>query len=242
MIVIPDVHGRSFWRQAFNEYLGKEHILFLGDYLDPYAYEGITPADAFMVFHEIIDLKKEHPDDITLLLGNHDLHYLNPEMEGGRLDYRRREQIIEDITVNANIFRIAESTTIGGKNYLFTHAGVRADWLQAHQEELGNPEPAEIAERLNSMWLDTGKRPLLLRMMGDVSYSRWGNRPYGSPVWNDVDDLATDHEEIPGYIQVFGHTQQMSKPVICDYYMCLDVRSAFRLGEELSMLAPRAIS
>ena len=144
MIVIPDVHGRSFWCQAFNEYLGKEHILFLGDYLDPYAYEGITPA--------------------------------------------------------------------------------------------------EIAERLNSMWLDTGKRPLLLRMMGDVSYSRWGNRPYGSPVWNDVDDLATDHEEVPGYIQVFGHTQQMSKPVICDYYMCLDVRSAFRLGEELSMLAPRAIS
>lgn len=92
------------------------------------------------------------------------------------------------------------------------------------------------------MWLDTGKRPLLLRMMGDVPYSRWGNRPYGSPVWNDVDDLATDHEEAPGYIQVFGHTQQMSKPVICDYYMCSDVRCAFRLGEELSMLAPRAIS
>lgn len=242
MIVIPDVHGRSFWRQAFNEYLGKEHILFLGDYLDPYAYEGITTADAFKVFHEIIDLKKEHPDDITLLLGNHDLHYLNSEMEGGRLDYRRREQIIEDITVNAVLFRIAESATLGGKNYLFTHAGVRADWLQAHQEELGNPESTEIAERLNSMWLDTGKRPLLLRMMGDVPYSRWGNRPYGSPVWNDVDDLATDHEEVPGYIQVFGHTQQMSKPVICDYYMCLDVRCAFRLGEELSMLAPRAIS
>ena len=47
MIVIPDVHGRTFWRQAVNEYLGKEHILFLGDYLDPYTYEGITPTDAY---------------------------------------------------------------------------------------------------------------------------------------------------------------------------------------------------
>lgn len=107
MIVIPDVHGRPFWRKAVNEYLGKEPILFLGDYLDPYAYEGITPADAYQLFHEIIDLKKAHPDDITLLLGNHDLHYLNPDMEGGRLDYKRREQIIKDITDNAELFRIA---------------------------------------------------------------------------------------------------------------------------------------
>ena len=53
MIIIPDVHGRTFWRQAVNDYLGKEHILFLGDYLDPYAYEGITSAGAYKVFHEI---------------------------------------------------------------------------------------------------------------------------------------------------------------------------------------------
>lgn len=232
MIVIPDVHGRTFWRQAVNEYLGKEHILFLGDYLDPYTYEGITPTDAYKVFHEIIELKKDHPEDITLLLGNHDLHYLNPDMEGGRLDYQRREQIIKDITDNADLFRIAESTAIGGKNYLFTHAGVRAAWLQAHREELGNPESADIAERLNSMWLDIGMRPLLLQMMGDIPYSRWGNRPYGSPVWNDVDDMATDHEEVPGFVQVFGHTQQMSQPVICDYYMCLDVRCAFGFNDD----------
>lgn len=231
MIIIPDVHGRAFWRQTVQEYLGKEHILFLGDYMDPYAYEGITPEDAYKVFIEIVELKKKHPDNITLLLGNHDLHYLNPDMEGGRLDYKRREQIIKDITDNAELFRIAESATIGGKNYLFTHAGLREAWLQAHREELGNPEPKDITECLNSMWLDIDKRPSLLGMMGDVSYSRWGNRPYGSPVWNDVDDLATDQEEVPGFIQVFGHTQQEDKPVICDYYMCLDVRCAFRLSD-----------
>ena len=41
MIIIPDVHGRTFWRQTVQEYLGKEHILFLGDYpLDYYATGG----------------------------------------------------------------------------------------------------------------------------------------------------------------------------------------------------------
>lgn len=232
MIVIPDVHGRTFWRKAVNDYLGKEPILFLGDYLDPYAYEGITPADAYEVFHEIIDLKKAHPDDITLLLGNHDLHYLNPDMEGGRLDYKRREQIINDITNNAELFRIAKSATIGGKNYMFTHAGVKKGWLQVYKDVLGNPNPDEIADRLNTLWLDSSKRPHWLNMMAEIPYIRWGNSPYGSPVWNDVDDLATDREEVPGFVQVFGHTQQMSKPVICDYYMCLDLRCAFRLIDD----------
>ena len=32
MMVIPDVHGRTFWRKAVKDYLGKEPILFLGYY------------------------------------------------------------------------------------------------------------------------------------------------------------------------------------------------------------------
>ena len=166
------------------------------------------------------------------MLGNHDLHYLNHDMEGDRLDYKRREQIINDITDNAEFFRIAESAAIGGKNYLFTHAGVKKGWLQVYQDVLGNPNPDEIADRLNTLWLDSSKRPQLLNMMADIPYIRWGNSPYGSPVWNDVRDMVDGQQEIPGFVQVFGHTQQMSQPVICDYYMCLDVRCAFRLNDD----------
>ena len=168
MIIIPDVHGRSFWRKAINDYLGKEPIIFLGDYLDPYPYEGITPAEAFKVFHEIIDIKKTSLEAVTLLLGNHDLHYLNAAMEGGRLDYSRKDLIINVITENSSLFRIAASATIGNKIYLFTHAGVKEGWLQKHKEELGNPTSAEIVNRLNAMWLDTNQRPLLLQMLADV--------------------------------------------------------------------------
>ena len=229
MIIIPDVHGRTFWRKAVKEYMGDEPILFLGDYLDPYAYEEITPADAFEVFHEIMDIKKSNPEAVTLLLGNHDLHYLNSVMEGGRLDYTRKNQIIMDITCNASFFQIAASATIGSKKYLFTHAGVKGGWLQKHKEELGNPTSGDLADCLNSLWLDIDRRPLLLEMLADVPYSRWGSSLYGSPVWNDADDIDDTQEEVPGYVQVFGHTQQASKPVIGQHFMCLDVRCAFRL-------------
>ena len=238
MIVIPDVHGRVFWRQAVNDYLGKEPIIFLGDYLDPYDYEGITPIDAYQVFWEIISLKKYHVGDITLLLGNHDLHYLNSAMEGGRMDCIRHEQIVKDITENADLFRIAETATIGGKNYLFTHAGMKRGWILMYQNILGNPAPVEIVDRLNSLWLDSYKRPLLLNMLADIPYSRWGNSPYGSPVWNDVGDMVDNLEEVLGFVQVFGHTQQSTKPVIKEHYMCLDVRCAFRLSVELTLPVP----
>ena len=38
IIIIPDVHGRTFWREAIEKYRNKENtqIIFLGDYLDPY--------------------------------------------------------------------------------------------------------------------------------------------------------------------------------------------------------------
>ena len=178
-----------------------------------------------------MDIKKSNQEAVTLLLGNHDLHYLNSAMEGGRLDYTRKEQIIKDITGNASIFQIAASATIGSKKYLFTHAGVKGGWLQKHKDELGNPTSGDLADCLNSLWLDIDRRPLLLEMLADVPYSRWGNSLYGSPVWNDVDDIDDTREEVPGYVQVFGHTQQASKPVIGQHFMCLDVRCAFRLSD-----------
>lgn len=45
VIVIPDVHGRSFWKNAIEKH-PETPIVFLGDYLNPYKSEGIT-ADEF---------------------------------------------------------------------------------------------------------------------------------------------------------------------------------------------------
>ena len=61
-IIIPDVHGRPFWRTAVKGQEG-EKIIFLGDYVDPYDWEGILPGEAFKELKDIIEFKKEHPDE-----------------------------------------------------------------------------------------------------------------------------------------------------------------------------------
>ena len=58
LIIIPDVHGREFWRKAAYENPDGE-FLFLGDYLDPYELEGISEAEAFRGLEDIIGFKKE---------------------------------------------------------------------------------------------------------------------------------------------------------------------------------------
>ena len=43
LLVIPDVHGRTFWKEATEEYKDKvDKIIFLGDYLDRYENEDIS--------------------------------------------------------------------------------------------------------------------------------------------------------------------------------------------------------
>jgi predicted phosphodiesterase len=72
ILVIPDVHGRSFWKEATEKYDQEcEKIIFLGDYVDPYQDEGFTRKDAIRTLEEIIEFKLENKDKVVMLLGNH---------------------------------------------------------------------------------------------------------------------------------------------------------------------------
>jgi predicted phosphodiesterase len=54
-LIIPDVHGRTFWKKAIEKHKDEVNkIIFLGDYLDPYPWEGITRKEAIRNFQEII--------------------------------------------------------------------------------------------------------------------------------------------------------------------------------------------
>ena len=75
ILIIPDVHGRPFWHYAEEHGEDFDKIIFLGDYVDPYSEEHISPLDALNEFKVILDFYEAHPDKVVLLLGNHDLHY-----------------------------------------------------------------------------------------------------------------------------------------------------------------------
>lgn len=232
MLIVPDVHGRTFWEAPVMEALGKEHIVFLGDYLDPYPYEGISEAEAFLRFGGLIALKKEHPDDITLLLGNHDLHYLDGNLLGGRYDFLHGARNRKAFTDRADLFQIAYETQVAGRKYLLTHAGVKWGWIIYNRETLGIKRPEDVAPTLNAMWWDEARRKQLLATFADIPHSRGGRHLYGSPVWNDLEDMDDSFEELDGYYQIFGHSQQKEYPVIGDNFACLDCREAFALTEE----------
>lgn len=132
VLIIPDVHGRTFWIDAISKFPIEEYpnlqIIFLGDYLDPYTgYEPITKEQAFNGFKSIMDLKDKDPR-ITLLIGNHDWHYF-VNLDTCRIDYSREREIERIFRTNISKFRLHKIIELDGCKYLFSHAGITQKWL-----------------------------------------------------------------------------------------------------------------
>lgn len=134
IIIIPDIHGRTFWKDPVTKYKNIEdvHIIFLGDYLDGYEHiDNISKEDAIANFEEIIEVTRD-ANNITLLIGNHDLHYW-PEflkMYGCRRYNEYKYDISKMFLDNIDLFSIAYETYINDKQYLFTHAGLCRNWFE----------------------------------------------------------------------------------------------------------------
>lgn len=226
ILVIPDVHGREFWKEVVDckKY---ERIIFLGDYTDPYDIEGITDEMAVDNFKSIIALKQSNPDKVVLLLGNHDLHYYSDyyyELAGG-VRYDPIAAIILQRLFQDNFqdFQLAWETDWGGKHYLFSHAGITQSWLKRNLHLIRKPD----ANHLNRLLLSNEG----LEALAQVGEMRWGDYPSGSIVWADAEEMAVS-DPIPGVYQIVGHSMQYDGPLITDKFACLDCRAAFCLDKK----------
>ena len=226
LLVIPDVHGRPFWKKAIKTG-NYEKIIFLGDYIDPYAYEGIDNQKAISNFKDILSLKMFNPDKVILLLGNHDLCYLSDHYrniaENDRYDYEHEEEIQQLFRGWSGSFKLAHEEKICGTRYLFSHAGVTMPWLKRNSKIIGEPD----AEHLNLL-LDNNVGINTLAQVGQV---RGGDYISGSVVWADWEELAKSNP-ISGTYQVVGHSMQFDGPVIAEHFACLDCRAAFSIDRK----------
>lgn len=223
LLIIPDVHGRTFWKQPCHEADDFDKIIFLGDYVDPYPRDGINELQALDNFTEILSFAEQGQDKVVMLYGNHDLHYVSEyylKIAGGcRYSRRLAPQIRKMFEDHKQLFRFCYETELsGGSTVLFSHAGVSPLW---YKEQCGF-EGAPDVDRLNGM-LSTEKD---IELLAQVGWSRGGNARVGSMVWCDVYEFS-EHEKYEGIYQVFGHTQQLYGPVIDDTFACLDCREAF---------------
>lgn len=215
-LVVPDVHGRVFWKDAKDAITNVNKVIFLGDYLDPYRHEGITFEDAVMEFEDILAFKEDYPDKVVLLLGNHDMHYLISEfMNCSRLNVWRRVETHDLFMNNIDKFQLIYET----ENYLFSHSGIYKEWMDKY--ELSLDDLKDYKTFLKDRW----------ETLQDVSYARGGWDKVGSCIWADIRE-SIENELYSDKRQIVGHTQMQENSYITSKIACLDVRKCFMLDTE----------
>jgi hypothetical protein len=219
LLIVPDIHGRNFWEPAL-DYRGM--VIFLGDYTDPYPHEGFTQEEAYQGLLRIVDFKKQNPDRVTLLVGNHEMHYYNSDYACGRFDRHYFEPFNAILTgeETAGLFQLCKQID----NYLFIHAGITKGWYDAHFDELsklGNT----LEERMNNLFVTN------MEAFYEASIYRGGYHSAGSPLWADVSEHFDEPEHFSDtIIQIIGHTQlRGDEPLIKDNIRLLDNRQLYLL-------------
>jgi len=194
ILVVGDVHGSNKWKSIKPKLYDK--IIFIGDYLDSFDYNG---EECLENLKEIIKFKKEN-DNVILLLGNHELHYILKQVQYSgyqpthQLTYR--QLLEENITLFTCLYQY--------NNYIFSHAGLSKSYYTYIEEEIKNYSnkftmtDLEVLSNLHII------QPSLL----DIKPRNCGGYSnFGSILWeryNIIDDFYTLPNQ--NTIHVVGHT------------------------------------
>ena len=217
-MIIPDVHGRSFWREPIKEINNFDKVVFLGDYMDSYPGEA-TYEEAIQGLKDIISLKKEYSDKVILLIGNHDCVYMFDEYckatsARPRFDYEHYKEVEQVYKENEKLFQIAwdcDNEKYG--KILFTHAGVTEQFKNVHGLD---------AEEINKFFLEEYTSGGISNIVGlaSISFYRGGHNSFGSPVWADVREHLSN--PVADIFQIFGHTY-LREPIFKEHFAMLDI-------------------
>lgn len=233
IIVIPDIHGRQFWRRAVELYPDADTI-FLGDYHDPYPAEGITNEESLANLRELLDYVKSH-DNVHLLMGNHDLNYFADFGKKVRYDEKNTRTIRSLLTEILPRMTIATTRIVSGKTVFFSHSPVLVDWVKDAGVSDDVPTLVKtLNDSIKNLDTDPSEAVKLLRYV--PSY-RGGEASFGSPTWTDVRELDNDGKQIIDTIDysIFAHTR-VNPPRITSKWADLDSQRAFRLTQELKLI------
>jgi predicted MPP superfamily phosphohydrolase len=194
---IGDIHGRDFWKNFIEE--PTDQIVFVGDYFDPYDF-WITSEEEIENFKAIISFKREKPDLVTLLIGNHDYHYLH----GVNQHYSRYNksaataitEVLEDALDMMQVCYVY-------KDVIFNHAGLTKTWCRNNNIDLNNLE-----QSLNGKFVEDRQAFGFVYWIEDHN----GSDVRQSPLWVRPPQLLSD--KVDGYKQVVGHTRQPSHRIL----------------------------
>ena len=251
ILVIPDIHGRTFWKEPINKYIDSvDKMVFLGDYLDPYEDEGEEhdPDDIFQNLMEIINLKLDNWEKVVLLKGNHDQHYYSKRFcdlaAGTRMDEQNWDKYHEVFGNYRSLFQFAHMEVVKGITYVFTHAGLTLYWLHKVNTNIWQlPDNKvsmaneDIINRINQLDYE----PMGQEMLSVVGRNRsWLGEKTGSVLWADIREHSlSEVPEVYGLnkvIQVFGHTRlngHLEDSIESGNLVMIDSQKCFMIDENI---------
>jgi hypothetical protein len=193
---IGDIHGRVIWRSIVDkELINVDKFIFIGDYFD--SREGISAEEQIKNFKEILELKRNNPEKVVLLIGNHCFHYMNGVNETySGFQYHNLNEINE-VLEDALSDKSMQMCYIHDK-YVFTHAGVTNTWCLTHNV---NRLPNKMQDSINDLF-DNNKMPFHFQM--GQNYSQSGDDITQSPIWVRIPSLF--HDGVDGFRFVVGHS------------------------------------
>lgn len=217
LIVVPDLHHSNIWERIVSiEGVENARYVFLGDYFDSHSEKkvGFTFNDALDNFSNIVSFARSNETEVTLLLGNHEFHYIHSFLSFSGKNHIFASAIRELIMVNRDILQLYYFDS--SLNLLCSHAGVSTLWLSKSKESLG------YANALHSYsdWYNKGNTEWAgfegLAMGNDMD----------SPIWirpNRLENTAiTEFNGITGISQVVGHTHKDSPLELTSNILLLD--------------------
>ena len=248
ILVVPDVHGRIFWKEPVKKYFDTvDRVVFLGDYLDPYEDEDGLADDIFENMMEIVELKRNNREKFVLLKGNHDQHYASERFEeqagGTRMDQQNWNKYHQTFTEYKDLFQIAHLEKIHGMPYVFSHAGMTLYWLKTVNDNMWNLADNKVSvadpmiiEKINLLD-DDGRGQDMLAVIG--MRRSWFGEKTGSVLWADIEEHAIPYAPkaygLNKVFQVFGHTK-LNKDydmIQFDDFAMIDSRQCFMIDERI---------
>ena len=195
IIAIGDLHGKRIWKEIIKD--NDFHIVvFNGDYFD--CYGEISPVEQLHNFKEIIEYKRENPDKVKVLLGNHDFHYL-PNIFESYSGYQPEQKYNFGLEIDKAIKENLLQACYVYEDIIFSHAGVGKIWCK---DVFGEENPDNLQDKINDELI---YRPSSFRFTPGSSYSVYGDDECQTPIW--IRPRALKHGRMNGYRQVVGHTQ-----------------------------------
>ena len=191
-IAIGDTHGKDFWEIASQWKF--DRFIFLGDYFDN--RDDIPFFKERENFEKILAFKRANPDKVTLLIGNHDFHYLRGYIGQPYSGYN----IIHSFDYGELLDSAKNEMQVAFEDdkFFFTHAGVTSTWLNTNNIPFS-------AEEINKLFLYDRKA---FGFKPGKNRSDTGDDVTQGPLWVRPASLMSDLPETEK-TQVVGHTYMM---------------------------------